>query len=50
MYVTLRLSLLSTGVVCTAAYESEDTRCCVCAVVPPEGGHVKARNMSRIVV
>ena len=32
------------------AYESEDTRCCVCAVVPPEDGHVKTRNMSRIVV
>ena len=29
--------------------QSEDTRCCVCAVVPPEDGHVKARNMSRIV-
>ena len=38
-------SLLSTGVV-----YSEDTRCCVCAVVPPEDGHVKARNMSRIVM
>ena len=37
--------LLSTGVV-----YSEDTRCCVCAVVPPEDGHVKARNMSRIVM
>ena len=38
------------GVQCTAAQKSEDTKCCVCAVVPPEDGHVKARNMSRIVI
>ena len=37
--------LLSPGVV-----YSDDTRCCVCAVVPPEDGHVKDRNMSRIVM
>ena len=40
----------SQPVQCTAAYESEDTRCCVCSVVPPEDGHVKARNMLRIIV
>jgi hypothetical protein len=30
--------------------ESEDTRCCVYTVFPPEDGHVNARNMSRIIV
>jgi len=30
--------------------ESEDTRCCVSAIVPPEDEHVDARNMSRTVV
>jgi hypothetical protein len=30
--------------------ESEDTRCCVTAVFPPEDEHVNARNMSRIIV
>ena len=30
--------------------ESEDTRCCVNTVFPPEDGHVNARNMSRIIV
>ena len=30
--------------------ESEDTRCCVNAIFPPEDGHVNARNMSRIIV
>ena len=28
--------------------ESEDTRCCVNTIFPPEDGHVNARNMSRI--
>jgi len=27
--------------------ESEDTRCCVNTIFPPEDGHVNARNMSR---
>ena len=30
--------------------ESEDTRCCVNKIIPPEDGHVNARNMSRIIV
>ena len=30
--------------------ESEDTRCCVKTIFPPEDGHVNARNMSRIIV
>ena len=30
--------------------ESEDTRCCVNKIFPPEDGHVNARNMSRITV
>ena len=30
--------------------ESDDTRCCVNTIFPPEDGHVNARNMSRIVV
>ena len=30
--------------------ESEDTRCCVNTIFPPEDGHVNAWNMSRIIV
>ena len=30
--------------------ESDDTRCCVNKIFPPENGHVNARNMSRIIV
>ena len=30
--------------------ESDDTRCCDNTIVPPEDGHVDARNMSRIVM
>ena len=30
--------------------ESEDTRCCVNTIFPPEDGHVNSRNMSRIIV
>ena len=30
--------------------ESDDTRCCVNKIFPPEDGHVNARNMSRVVV
>ena len=30
--------------------ESEDTRCCVNKIFPPEDGYVNARNMSRIIV
>ena len=30
--------------------ESEDTRCCVNTIFPPEDGRVNARNMSRIIV
>jgi hypothetical protein len=29
--------------------ESEDTRCCVNTIFPPEDVHVNARNMSRII-
>ena len=29
--------------------DSNDTRCCVNTIFPPEDGHVNARNMSRIV-
>jgi hypothetical protein len=30
--------------------ESDDTRCCVNTIYPPEDGHVVVRNMSRIVM
>ena len=30
--------------------ESDDTRCFVTTIFPPEDGHVNARNMSRIIV
>ena len=30
--------------------DSDDTRCCVNTIFPPEDGHVNARNMSRIIV
>ena len=30
--------------------ESEDNRCCVNTIFPPEDGHVNARNMSGIIV
>ena len=30
--------------------ESEDARCCVNTIFPPEDGHVNARNTSRIIV
>ena len=30
--------------------ESEDTRCCVNTIFPPEDRHVNARNMPRIIV
>jgi len=30
--------------------ESDDTRCCVNTIGPPEDGHVNVRNMLRIVV
>ena len=30
--------------------ESEDTRCCVNTIFPPEDGHINARNMLRISV
>ena len=30
--------------------ESEDNRCCVNTIFPPEDGHVNVRNMSRIIV
>ena len=30
--------------------ESDDSRCCDNAVLPPEDGHVNARNMSKIVM
>ena len=30
--------------------ESDDNRCCVNTIFPPEDGHVNARNMSRIIV
>ena len=30
--------------------ESDDTRCCVNTIFPPEDGHINALNMSRIIV
>jgi hypothetical protein len=30
--------------------ESEDTRCCVNTIFPPEDGRINARNMSRIIM
>jgi hypothetical protein len=47
--VESRLSLLSTGVLVQPFTESDDTRCCVNAIFPPEDGHVNARNMSSII-
>ena len=48
MFVTLQSALNQ----CTVQTftESEDTRCCVKTIFPPEDGHVNARNMSRIIV
>ena len=45
-------SRLSTLNQCTGQTftQSEDTRCCVNTIFPPEDGHVNARNMSRIIV
>jgi len=40
---------MSTGTVQTFT-ESDDTRCCVNKIFPPEDGHVNARNMLRIIV
>jgi len=59
MYVTLNLhstpvesELQSTLNRCTVQpfTESDDTRCSVNIIFPPEDGHVDARNMSRIIV
>ena len=44
MFVTLLSSTVQTFT------ESEDTRCCVNTIFPPEDGQVNARNMSRIIV
>ena len=30
--------------------ESEDNRCCVNTIFPPEDGHVNARKMSRLIM
>jgi hypothetical protein len=30
--------------------ESEDTRCCVNTIFPPEDGHINAQNMSRMIM
>ena len=38
-----------TGVLCSCL-QSDDTTCCENTICPLEGGHVNARNMSRIVV
>ena len=35
---------------CNVQTESEDNRCCVNTIFPPEDGHLNARNMSRIIV
>jgi hypothetical protein len=45
-------STLVESVLCTVQTftESEDTRCCVNTIFPPEDGHVNARNMSRIIM
>jgi len=31
-------------------FQSDDTRCCDNTICPPEDGHVKARNMSRVIM
>ena len=43
---------VESSVLCTVQpfTESDDTRCCVNTIFPPEDGHVNARNMSRIIV
>jgi len=42
---------LRADAVCSQPFtESDDTRCCVNTIFPPEDGHVNARNMLRIVV
>jgi len=55
LYKHLRSTLFEIGltsVLCTVQTftESEDTRCCVNTIYPPEDGHANARNMSRIIV
>ena len=46
--------ITASGIVtpCKGLYSTEcdDTRCCDNTICPPEDGHVKARNMSRIVM
>ena len=43
----LHSTLVESRLYCT---ESDDTRCCVNTIFPPQDGHVNARNMSRIIV
>ena len=49
---TLMHNFLYSLTICTVQMftESKDTRCCVNTIIPPEDGHVNARNMSRIIV
>ena len=49
LFINNMLSALNQCTVQTFT-ESEDTRCCVNTIFPPEDGHVNARNMSRIIV
>ena len=48
--IRLQSSLLLNRCTVQPFAESDDTRCCVNTIGPPEDGHVIARNMSRIVV
>jgi hypothetical protein len=47
-----RLRVDSALILCTVqtSRESEDTRCCVYTISPPEDGHANAQNMSRMTV
>ena len=53
LFITLPLSVSQSALNrCTVQtfVESEDTRCCVNTIFPPEDGRANARNMSRIIV
>jgi sucrose-6-phosphate hydrolase SacC (GH32 family) len=51
-YANIKMKVQSALNQCTVQTftESEDTRCCVNTIFPPEDRHVDARNMSRIIM
>jgi len=48
MFCVVAVSTITT--LMPSLYESDETRCCVNAIFPPEDGHVNGRNISRIIV